>query len=81
MNFGNGVYGIGDAAQYYYNKTVPDLTEREFISLIACLIDPTGLNAKDHPAENALRVKLIEKLLSGEYKPQGVFDITYEGAD
>jgi membrane carboxypeptidase/penicillin-binding protein len=80
MCFGNGVYGIGDAAQYYYNKTVPELTEREFISLIACLIDPTELNAKEHPAENALRVIRIEKLLSGEYEPQGVFDITYEGA-
>lgn len=81
MYFGNGVYGLHDAAQYYYGKSIPALSEREYISLIACLIDPEGLNIKDHPAQNALRVARIERLLTGEFTPDGVFDITYEGAD
>ncbi len=80
MCFGNGVYGLHDAAQFYFGKTVPELSEREFISLVACLIDPAGLNPKDHSAENDTRVARIQKLLSGEYTPQDVFDITYEGA-
>ncbi len=63
-----------------YGKTVPELTEREFISLVACFIDPEGLNPEEHPAENAQRVSRIEKLLAGDYTPQGVFDITYEDA-
>ncbi len=81
MYFGNGVYGLYDAAQYYYGKSVPELTEGEYISLIACMIDPEGLNMKDHPEENAQRSAHIAKLLSGEYTPEGLFDITYEGAD
>ena len=81
MYFGNGIYGLHDAAQYYYGKTIPGLTEHEYISLIACLIDPEGLNVKDHVAQNALRVTRIESLLTGEFTPDGVFDITYEGAD
>ncbi len=81
MYFGNGMYGLSDAAEFYYDKTVPSLTENEYISLIACLIDPEGLNVKDHPEENAQRTARIIKVLSGEYTPAGLFDITYEGAD
>ncbi len=81
MYFGNDVQGLHDAAKYYYGKAVSDLTEDEYISLIACLISPTELNVKSHPEENAKRVARIRKVLSGEYTPQGLFDITYEGAD
>lgn len=81
MYFGNGVYGLHDAAQYYYAKTVSELTEDEYISLIACLISPEELNVASYPMENAQRVARIRKVLSGEYAPQGLFDIKYEGAD
>ncbi len=79
--FGNGVTGLVGAAEYYYGKNVSELTEDEYISLIASLVDPNGLNVKDHPEENAQRVTRIKKLLAGEYKPKGLFDILYEGAD
>ncbi len=78
--FGNGVYSLPDAANYYFNKTVPGLSEDEYIALIACLISPNNLNVKDHPQENAQRVRRINKVISGEYTPDGLFDITYEGA-
>ena len=77
----NGICGLHDAAQYHYNKTIPEPTGREYISLIACPIDPEGLNIEDHPDENAQRVSRIEKVLSGKYVPEGVFDITFDGAD
>ena len=81
MYFGNGIYGLDNAAQYYFSKTVPELTENEYISLIGVLIDPEGLNAEDHPAENEERTARIVRLLSGDYVPEDVFDITYEGAN
>lgn len=81
MYFGNDTYGLKDAARYYFYKDVSALEEDEFIALVACLINPEQLNIKDHPQENAVRVQRIKKVLSGAYKPQGVFDITYEGAD
>ena len=80
MYFGNGVQGLKDAAQYYFGKTVSDLTADEYVSLIACLISPDELNVASHPEENAQRSARIKKMLSGEYTPQGLFDITYEGA-
>ena len=81
MYFGNDVYGLHHAAEFYYGKNVPKLSEDEYISLIACLIDPEGLNVLDHPDQNAIRVARIKKVLSGDYKPDGLFDITYEGAN
>ena len=81
MYFGNGMYGLSDAADFYFGKPVPELSEDEFISLIACLINPQGLNRLDHPDENAVRVARIKKVLSGEYTPNSLFDITYEKAD
>ncbi len=81
MYFGNGVQGLCDAAEYYYGKAVSELTEDEYISLVACLISPEELNIADYPEENANRSARIKKVLSGEYTPQGLFDITYEGAD
>lgn len=81
MYFGNGVNGLNDAASFYFGKQVSELSEDEYISLIACLIDPEGLNLLDHPDQNAIRVSRIKKVLSGEYKPSGLFDITYEDAN
>ena len=81
MYFGNGIYGLPDAAAYYFRKPVAGLTEDEYIALIGCLINPAGLNVKSHPRENALRVQRIKNVLSGAYTPKGLFDITYEGAD
>lgn len=81
LYYGNGVYGLYDAANYYFHKTVPELDEDEYITLIASLINPQNLNVKDHPKENAQRVQRIKKVLSGKYSPNGLFDITYVGAD
>lgn len=81
MYYGNDVYGLKDAAEYYYHKEFQDIDEDEYIALIASLTSPSTLNVKDYPTENAQRVQRIKKMLSGLYQPRGVFDITYEGAD
>ena len=78
MYFGNNQYGIADSAEYYYSKNVWDLNDDEFISLIACLISPVTLNIETNPEENQERVNRIKKMLTGEYKPKGLLDITYD---
>lgn len=78
MYFGNDQWGIDDAARYYYSKNVNELDEDEFISLIGCLIAPVNLNVKDHPEKNRDRVEKIKRMLSGEYVPKGLLDITYD---
>ena len=54
------------------------MDDDEFISLIACLILPASLNIKDNPEGNMERVNKIKRMLSGEYKPKGLLDITYD---
>jgi len=81
MYYGNGIYGIQDAAEFYYGKTVSNLSEDEYISLIGSIVSPEELNVRDNPDDNAVRVKRIKKVLSGAYTPSGLFDIYYEGAD
>ncbi len=76
--FGKGQIGIVDAAEYFYKKQVDQLIEDEYISLLACIIMPNTLNVEDHPLKNAERVEKIKRYLSGEYKPMGLFDITYD---
>ena len=80
IGFGNGTRGILSASQFYYNKLPQELTEDEFISLIACLNNPQLLNPKYNPDANKERVRRIKKYLKGEYVPTSVFDIEYKDA-
>ena len=80
VGFGNGTRGILSASQFYYNKLPQELSEDEFISLIACLNNPRFLNPKDNPDANEERVRRIKKYLKGEYVPTSVFDIEYKDA-
>ncbi len=41
LYFGNNVYGLTNAARYYYDKDVEDLTDKEIISFIALWNAPT----------------------------------------
>jgi membrane peptidoglycan carboxypeptidase len=77
MGFGNDVYGLQDASQYYYNKDVSQLSEDEYISLVACIIAPASYNPKDNPEANKERSNRIKDLLSGNYTPKDAWDIYY----
>ena len=81
MYYGNGIYGLHDASNFYFKKMVSALSTDEYIALIASLMSPEELNVKDKPQENAQRVERIIKVLSGEYEPEGLFDIEYLNAD
>lgn len=81
MYYGNGIYGLQNAAEFYYGKTVSELSEEEYISLIGSIVSPKELNVRDHPDDNAVRMNRIKKVLSGAYTPSSLFDIYYEDAD
>lgn len=80
LGFGNETRGILSASQFYYDKRPEDLSEDEFISLIAVLNNPRMLNPKDNPEANMERVRRIKRYIAGEYVPKNVFDIEYEDA-
>lgn len=47
--YGNGIYGIGDAARFYFGKEIGDLSNNQFF-ILACIPQaPTAGNPVQHP--------------------------------
>ena len=74
---GLAVQGFEEASQAHYGKPFEDLSEDEYISLVAMLIAPGTFSVSRHSDRNAERVARIKLLVSGEYQPKGVFDLYY----
>jgi membrane peptidoglycan carboxypeptidase len=71
------VYGFEEAARAYFKKPFQELTEEEYIALVAMIIAPGTFHVQNHPEWNAERVRRIQALLSGKYKPRGLMDLYY----
>ena len=50
---GNPIFGFGSAARSFFNKPVAQLSEEQYIALVAMLDAPTLLNPLTHPRESA----------------------------
>ncbi len=74
---GAEILGFEKAAQYYYNKKFAELSEDQYLALVAMLISPVAFNVKTQPQANRERVARIKKVLSGEYKPLNLMDLYY----
>lgn len=61
--FSHGIYGIKDAAKYYFNKEVKDLTIAESASLVAIIKSPTKYNPETNYLNNKKRKENILKEL------------------
>ena len=79
--FRPGVHGFRPAAKFYFGKEVNELTEDQFISLVAMLNAPRNYDIKDRPVQNKARVARIKRMLSGEYKLKSLFDTEYNMKD
>ncbi|VUD46213.1 Penicillin-binding protein 1B [Thalassocella blandensis] len=75
---GKQIIGLPAAAYEYFNKPISDLTDHEFITLIAMLKAPNYF----HPYKNAnnlnTRVDRIKMIIAGTCKPDGWLDTKYE---
>ncbi len=80
MGQGNGkaMYGFGNAAEFYFNKKFEELSQSEYLALIAMIRAPDGFHYLNKRQENNLRVARIKKYLSGEYIPQDNSDFLYD---
>ncbi|MFI3252654.1 MAG: transglycosylase domain-containing protein [bacterium] len=62
--FSNGIYGINDAARYYFNKTPNELSLKEAISLVSIIKSPTNYCLINNFENNQERAKnLLDSLL------------------
>lgn len=78
---GEPVVGLADAARRYYGKPVRQLSEREYLSIIAMYNSPQGFHLLDRPAANAERTERLMKVVAGEYRPKHLLDIYYGRLD
>jgi membrane peptidoglycan carboxypeptidase len=78
---GRGINGFEQAAKVYFHKSFAQLTDDEYISIVAMIIAPETFNIEKFPARNRERVERIKRLVSGEYKPRGLFDLYYGPLD
>jgi membrane peptidoglycan carboxypeptidase len=74
---GKPVVGLQSAAEAYYDRPIRNLTEEQYISLIAMIVMPGTFHIIDHPEWNKDRTDRIKALVSGEYKPKGLMDQFY----
>lgn len=72
------IYGIFEASEKLYRKKVSELSDDEYLSLIAMLIAPHKFDLKNNIENNKLRVDRIKRVLSGEYIPKSLNDLYYD---
>ncbi len=75
--FQYGIKGFRNASNHFYQKDVNELTEDEFISLMAMPVSPKYYNILSNPENNRKRSNRIKEMLYGRYAPKGLFDIYY----
>jgi membrane carboxypeptidase/penicillin-binding protein len=76
---GQSVSGFDRGARIYFDKTFAELTENEYMALVAMLIAPNARNVIHQPLLNAERVKRIERLVAGECVPNTWSDVWLKG--
>jgi len=80
-NEGKEIRGFEKAAKVYYNKSFAELTDDEYLSLVALPINPIRYGIFTNPKRNTERVNRIKRLLSGVCKPIDWKDSSFEGCD
>lgn len=75
---GKAVNGFEDASHLYYNKSFNQLSEEEYLSLVAMIRAPATFHCITNKNENHLRVSRIKKMLAGDYVPVDNSDWLYD---
>ena len=74
-NFGNGEYGVGTAAQYYYGESVDKLTLPQAAMLAGIVNAPSAYDPLHHPqAARDRRTTVLNAMLKQQYISQAQFD-------
>lgn len=61
--FGNGVWGVEDAAQRYFGVHASELTVPQAATLAGMLTNPSGFNPADHPKASKERRNVVLRLM------------------
>jgi membrane carboxypeptidase/penicillin-binding protein len=75
---GREVRGFDAAARAYFGVPLDELSDDDYLTLVAMLPAPDHLHVLAHPDRNAERVGRIERMLAGKCRPAGWTDVYYE---
>ncbi|MBR1770217.1 MAG: monofunctional biosynthetic peptidoglycan transglycosylase [Bacteroidales bacterium] len=64
IEFGDGIYGVEAASEYYFNKNAKNLTKREAALLTAVLPQPLKRNPANPNKRTQRRASMIQKKMS-----------------
>ncbi|ODB87505.1 hypothetical protein A3195_01160 [Candidatus Thiodiazotropha endoloripes] len=78
---GPNARGFEQAANYYFNRPFEEISEDQYLALLAMIIAPETFNIEKHPERNQTRVARIKQVISGDYQPKGLFDLYYGRLD
>ena len=74
---GRRITGFPQAAQQYFGKDFQNLTDQEYLALVAMIVAPAKYSPRTHSGENAIRVARIRGILAGTCKPASRSDVEY----
>jgi membrane carboxypeptidase/penicillin-binding protein len=74
---GHEVRGFSSASEEYIGKPFTQISDEEYLQLVAMIVAPDKYNLATHPDRNRDRVQRIRRLLAGECTPGGVNDVEY----
>ena len=75
---GKPVIGLPQASATYLGKPLDEISEPEFVGLVAMIKAPNQYHPISQPEQHAARVARIQALLDGKCKPDGWFDTVYD---
>ena len=75
---GRRVVGFADASRAFYGRDFANLTDRQFLGLVAMMMAPKTYDPIRQPRANTERVRRIEAMLAGRCAPLGLRDVALE---
>jgi membrane peptidoglycan carboxypeptidase len=76
---GHSVRGFSEASEAYFGKSFAQLSDDEYLGIVAMLVAPVKYSLALHPEQNHERVQRIKRLLARECAPTAVEDVEYPG--
>lgn len=75
---GKPLYGFAEASEKFFERALAEISDSQFLALVAMLIAPRDFHVLRKPEANQARVLRIRAVLSGEYQPKGLRDVFYD---
>ena len=74
---GHDIKGFSHASEEYFGKPFAEISDDEYLRLVAMIVAPDKFSVAVYPDRNRDRVQRIKRLLAGQCAPRAVGDVEY----